>query len=176
MVLSRSKRSNAGKAPARLDEAALSTPPPSAQPKPSKRACSRSREASVASQASKSSKMAVPQPAKRLVLSIKPQAKQTTQPSIVPASLRREEDISTASPSPEPLLSDDDGSEAAKEDTAPQEEEEDEIEEIPALEEKIIAFKTYTIKLSVVLGKKAIYNYLIKLTKLKFKHFKLDAY
>jgi hypothetical protein len=72
-------------------------------------------------------------------------------------------------------LSDDDGSEAAKEDTAPQEEEEDEIEEIPALEEEIIAFKTYTIKLSVVLGKKAIYNYLVKLTKLKFKHFKLDA-
>jgi hypothetical protein len=35
--LNRSKRSNAGKAPARLDEAALSTPPPSAQPKPSKR-------------------------------------------------------------------------------------------------------------------------------------------
>jgi hypothetical protein len=29
-VLSRSKRSNAGKAPTRLDEAALSTPPPSA--------------------------------------------------------------------------------------------------------------------------------------------------
>jgi hypothetical protein len=118
MVLSRSKRLNAGKAPARLDEAALSTPPPSAQPKPSKRACLRSREASVASQASKSSKKAVPQPAKRLVLSIKPQAKQTTQPSIVPASLRREEDISTALSSPEPLLSDDNGSKAAREDTA----------------------------------------------------------
>jgi hypothetical protein len=33
MVLTRSKRSNAGKAPARLDEAVLSAPPPSAQPK-----------------------------------------------------------------------------------------------------------------------------------------------
>jgi hypothetical protein len=38
MVLIPSKRSNAGKAPARLDDAALSTPPPSAQPKPSKKA------------------------------------------------------------------------------------------------------------------------------------------
>jgi hypothetical protein len=118
MVLSRSKRSNAGKAPARLDEAALSTLPPSAQLKPSKRACSRSREASVATQASKSLKKAVPQPAKRLVLSIKPQAKQTTQPYIVPASLRQEEDISTALLSPEPLLSNDNGSKAAKENTA----------------------------------------------------------
>jgi hypothetical protein len=118
MVLSRSKRLNAGKAPARLDKAALSTLPPSAQLKPSKRACSRSREASVATQASKSSKKAVPQPAKHLVLSIKPQAKQTTQPYIVPASLRQEEDISTALLSPEPLLSDDDSSKAAKEDTA----------------------------------------------------------
>jgi hypothetical protein len=117
----------------------------------------------------------VPQPAKRLVLSIKPQAKQTTQPSIVPASLRRKEDISTASLSPEPLLSDDDGSEAAKEDTAPQEEEEDEIEKISDLKKKIIAFKIYTIKLSVILDKMTIYNYLIKLIKLKFKYFKLDA-
>jgi hypothetical protein len=118
MVLSRSKRLNAGKAPARLDEAALSTPPPSAQPKPSKRACSRSWEASVATQASKSSKKAVPQPTKHLVLSIKPQAKQTTQPYIVPASLRQEKDISTALLSLKPLLSDDNGSKTAKEDTA----------------------------------------------------------
>jgi hypothetical protein len=175
MVLSRSKRSNAGNAPQRLDEAALSTPPPSAQPKTSKKASSRSQQASVASQASKNSKKAT-QPAKRLVLSVKPQA---TQPSIQPASLRREEDISTASPSPEPLLSDDDGSEAAEDDIALLEEEElgekdDKIEEIPASEE-IVDFETYIIELSVVLGKKAIYNCPIKSTKLNFEHFELDA-
>jgi hypothetical protein len=87
MVLSRSERSNAGKAPTRLDEAALSISPPFALPKPSKNASSRSREASVASQASRSSNEAVLQPTKRLILSIKLQAKQITQPSIQPASL-----------------------------------------------------------------------------------------
>jgi hypothetical protein len=116
MVLGRSKRSNAGKAPGRLDEPALSTPLPPTQSKTSKKASSRSREESLASQASKSSKEAAP-PAKRLVLSIKPQATQATQAtqasSIRPASLRREEDILTVSESPEPLLSDDDSSEAA---------------------------------------------------------------
>jgi hypothetical protein len=107
MVLSRSKRSNAGKAPGRLNEPALSTPPPPTQSKRSKKASSRSREESVASQALQSSKKAAP-PAKRLILSIKSQAPQATQASSIrPASLRREEDISTALESPEPLLSDD---------------------------------------------------------------------
>jgi hypothetical protein len=110
MALRREKRSNAGKAPQRLDEGILSTPPPSGQSKPSKKASSRSREASIASQALKSSKKAAAPPAKRLVLSVKPQA---TQASIQPASLCREEDISTASESPEPLLDLDNGSEAA---------------------------------------------------------------
>jgi hypothetical protein len=182
MVLSRSKHSNAGKAPVRLDEVALDTPPPSAQAKTSKKAFSRSREASIVSQALKSSKKAAPQPTKRLILSIKPQATQLMQPSIRPASSRQEEDISTASPGPEPFLSDDDGSKAAKEDIAPQEEEgelgekESKIEKIPVLEEEIIAFETYIIELSIVLDRKAIYNCLIKLIKLNFKHFKLDAY
>jgi hypothetical protein len=39
----------------------------------------------------------------------------------------------------------------------------------------MVVFKTYTIKLSVNLEKKAIYNYSIKLTKLNLKHFELDA-
>jgi hypothetical protein len=42
--------------------------------------------------------------------------------SIQPASSRREKDVSTASPSSEPLVSDDDGSEAARESIAPWEE------------------------------------------------------
>jgi hypothetical protein len=119
-VLGRSKRSNAGKAPGRLDKPALSTPPLSTQLKTSKKASLRSREASIASQALKSTKKAAP-PAKRLVLSIKPQATQPTQASFIrPASLRREEDISTASESSESLLSDDDIFKAAQEDIAPQ--------------------------------------------------------
>jgi hypothetical protein len=87
MVLSHSKRSNAGKAPARLDEAALSISPPFALPKPSKNASSRSREASVASQALRSLKETVLQSTKCLILSIKLQAKQIMQSSIQPASL-----------------------------------------------------------------------------------------
>jgi hypothetical protein len=71
MVLSRGKRSNAGKAPTRLDEAALNTPPLSTKPKTSEKASSGFREASIASQASKSSKKVAP-PVKPLILSILP--------------------------------------------------------------------------------------------------------
>jgi hypothetical protein len=39
----------------------------------------------------------------------------------------------------------------------------------------MVVFKTYTIKLSINLGKKTIYNCPIKLTKLNLKHFELDA-
>jgi hypothetical protein len=39
----------------------------------------------------------------------------------------------------------------------------------------MVVFKTYTIELSVNLGKKAIYNCPIKLMKLNLKHFELDA-
>jgi hypothetical protein len=182
MALRREKCSNAGKAPQRLDKGILSTLPHSGQSKPSKKASLRSREASIASQALKSSKKTAAPPAKRLVLSVKPQA---TQASIQPASLRREEDISTALESPEPLLDLDDGSKAAQEDIARQEEEEaaseeelrekenTEIEE--ASEEEMVVFETYTIELSVNLGKKAIYNCPIKSTKLNLKHFELDA-
>jgi hypothetical protein len=44
-----------------------------------------------------------------------------------------------------------------------------------ALEKEIVVFKTYTIKLSVILEKKAIYNCPIKSTKLNLEHFELDA-
>jgi hypothetical protein len=49
-VLSREKRTNAGKAPQRLDEAALDTPPPSGRPKASKKALLKARSVSVISQ------------------------------------------------------------------------------------------------------------------------------
>jgi hypothetical protein len=39
----------------------------------------------------------------------------------------------------------------------------------------MIVFKTYTIKLSIILEKKAIYNCPIKLIRLNLEHFKLDA-
>ncbi|ERF71978.1 hypothetical protein EPUS_07448 [Endocarpon pusillum Z07020] len=167
MVLSRSKRSNAGKAPQRLDEPALSTPaPPSTQLKRSKKAA---------------------QPAKRLVLSMKkPQAAQSSSSSsVISVSLHQEKAISLASESLEPLLSDDDGSIAQQEEQEDKkeqeeqeeaEEEEEEEEEVEEAEEKEISFQPYTIELSVVLGKKAIYNSFIKLTKLNFEHFKQDAY
>jgi hypothetical protein len=70
MVLSRGKRLNAGKAPARLNKSALSTLPSSAQLKLLKRACLRSKEVSTASKALKSLKKAVLQPVKRLALSL----------------------------------------------------------------------------------------------------------
>jgi hypothetical protein len=110
MALRREKRSNAGKAPQRLDEGILSTLLPSGQSKPSKKASLRSRETSIASQALKSSKKAAVPPAKRLVLSVKPQA---TQASIQPASLCQEEDISTVLESSEPLLDLNNSSKAA---------------------------------------------------------------
>jgi hypothetical protein len=112
MLLSRSKRSNAGKAPGRLDEPALSTLPPPTQSKHQKGLFKVLRGVCSFS-GLKELKKAVP-PAKRLVLSINPQATQATQASSIrPASLRQEEDISTGSESPEPLLSDDNSSEAA---------------------------------------------------------------
>ena len=109
MVLSREKRLTAGKAPPRLKQG---TPPPSMPPKPSKKAVIESRKASTGSQVSK--KAAVPaSPVKRLILALKPQG-------IQPMDLRREEDISTASPSPDPF---------ADEASLLDEEEEEEIEE-----------------------------------------------
>jgi hypothetical protein len=39
----------------------------------------------------------------------------------------------------------------------------------------MVVFKIYIIELSVILSKKAIYNYPIKLTKLNFEYFKLDT-
>jgi hypothetical protein len=149
MVLSREKRSNAGKAPQRLNQAIPSTLPPSAQLKTSKKTVERPRQTSVVSQASqgsKASKKAPPAPLKRLILALK---KQGTQP----ADLRHEEDISTALPSPEPLLSDDEGFQVLGEGTAPQkeaerveeeEEEKEEIEEISPPQE--VFFKLYYIK------------------------------
>jgi hypothetical protein len=50
MALSREKRSNAGKAPQRLDEAISNTPPPSTQSKASKRPVAKARSVSVVSQ------------------------------------------------------------------------------------------------------------------------------
>jgi hypothetical protein len=102
MVLSREKRLNAGKAPQRLNQAILSTPPPSAQLKTSKKTVKRPRQTSVvpqASQGSKASKKAPPAPLKRLILVLK---KQGTQP----ADLRHKKDISTALLLSKPLLSD----------------------------------------------------------------------
>jgi hypothetical protein len=49
---------------------------------------------------------------------IKPQTEQTTQPSIIPASLRQEEDLSTILLSLDPLLSNDNGSKTAEKDIA----------------------------------------------------------
>jgi hypothetical protein len=115
MVLSREKRSNAGKAPQRLNQAILSTPPPSAQLKTSKKTVKRPRQTSVVSQASqglKASKKAPPAPLKRLILALKKQGMQ-------PADLRYKKDISTALLSPESLLSDDKGFQVLGEGTAP---------------------------------------------------------
>jgi hypothetical protein len=106
MVLSREKRSNAGKAPQRLNQAIPSTPLPSAQLKISKKTVKRPRQTSVVSQASqglKASKKAPSAPLKR------------TQP----ADLHYKKDISTALLSPEPLLSDDKGFQVLEESTAP---------------------------------------------------------
>ncbi len=85
MVLNRNKRSNAGKAPQRLDEPALSIPPP------------------LSTQSKRSKKTA--QSLKRLMLSIKnPQTAQFFF-SISSISFRQERTISIVSESPESLLS-----------------------------------------------------------------------
>jgi hypothetical protein len=105
IVLSREKRLNAGKAPQRLNQAILSTLPPSAQPKTSKKTNKRPRQTSVVSQASQGSKAlkkAPPAPLKRLILALKKQGTQL-------ADLCHKEDISTALLSPKSLLSDDKG-------------------------------------------------------------------
>jgi hypothetical protein len=102
MVLSREKRSNAGKAPQRLNQAIPSTLPPSAQLKTSKKTVKRPYQTSVVPQASqglKASKKALPAPLKRLILALKKQGRQ-------PADLYYKEDILTALLSPKPLLSD----------------------------------------------------------------------
>jgi hypothetical protein len=91
MVLSHEKRLNAGKALQRLNQAILSTLPPSAQLKTSKKTVKRPRQTSVVSQASKglkASKKAPPAPLKRLILALK---KQGTQP----ADLHYKKNIST---------------------------------------------------------------------------------
>jgi hypothetical protein len=103
MVLSREKRSNAGKAPQRLNQAIPSTPPPSAQLKTSKKTVKRPYQTSVVPQASqslKALKKAPPALLKRLILALK---KQSTQP----ADLCYKKDILTALPSSKSLLSDD---------------------------------------------------------------------
>jgi hypothetical protein len=76
MVLSCEKRSNAGKAPQRLNQAILNTPPPSAQLKTLKKTVKRPRQTSVVSQASqglKALKKAPPALLKRLILVLKKQ-------------------------------------------------------------------------------------------------------
>ena len=84
MVLSRKKRINAGKA--------FDTPQPSGKPKGSKKAVSKARSVSVVSQGSSRSKRRTPAVSKRAKSA---SGAQSTQP----ASLRRQENISTASPS-----------------------------------------------------------------------------
>ena len=95
MVLNRNKRITAGKAPQRLDESATATSAPIERSVASKRPPSASKAASVMSQGPKGSKKKAP----RLKLRV-------TQASIRPATMRREEDILTASlSSPKALIS-----------------------------------------------------------------------
>jgi hypothetical protein len=81
MVLSREKRINAGKAPQRLDEAALDTLPLSSRPKASKKAVLKARSVSVISQGLSRSKKRTPAVSKQAKSTLKAQLTQ-------PASLR----------------------------------------------------------------------------------------
>jgi hypothetical protein len=159
MVLSRSKRSNAGKAPPRLDDATASTPPPSAQPKASRIAVAKGRSVSVVSQGSNR--------AQKLTLSALKRAKSASRTqSVQPASLRRPEDVSTASPSPPLSISSDDGLEPLSEGTPAQEDKEDSVE---------VEAASYSVEWRVLLGKRAVYNTHVSSTKLDFEQWSSDA-
>jgi hypothetical protein len=154
MVLSREKRTNAGKAPQRLDEAALDNPPPSGRPKASKKAVSKARSVSVVSQGSSRSKKRTPAVSKRAKSALRAQSTQ-------PASLRRQEDVLTASPSTQGLLSDDDDLEVLGEDIDLQEglEEAEKIGEGGDADKSAeVECEPFSIELRVMLGRSAIYN------------------
>jgi hypothetical protein len=172
MVLSREKRSNAGKAPQRLDEAIANTPPPSAQSKASKRAVAKARSVSVVSQGPSRPKKSVPAVSKRAKSVPKAQATQ-------PASLRREEDISTASPSIQGLSSDDEDLEALGEGLGLQEglEEAEKIGEDREDDKSAeVEWEPFSVELRVMLGKRAIHNSQISAYKLNFDFWASDAH
>lgn len=155
MVLNREKRSNAGRAPQRLDDADRDTPPASTRSTGAQKVILRVREESVASQGSKrSSEKGSPRPAgrKRAI-------------STQPVSLRRQEDVTTASPSPEVGLLPFSDEEEAQDEAEP-EEVEKEVEEIQEIKEtprkSSARDSSYTLELSIILGKKGIYNTSIK--------------
>ena len=158
MVLNREKRSNAGRAPRRLDDVNKDTPPASIKSIGSQRVILRVREASQGSKISSKKGTPAPTGGKRAV-------------STQPASLRRQEDVSTVSPSPEPLLSDF-GFASDEENVQKEKEKEKEIKE----EVKEITLSkgdsSYTLELSIILGKKGIYNTSIRSKRFYFKSFK----
>ncbi|ERF74526.1 hypothetical protein EPUS_03964 [Endocarpon pusillum Z07020] len=162
MVLNREKRSTAGRAPRRLDDADRDTPPASAQSTGAQKVILRVREESVASQGSKrSSEKGSPGPAgpagrKRAV-------------STQPISLRRQEDVSTAPPSSELEFLDEENAQ----DKAEPEEIEKEIQE--TLLKSNTRDSSYTIELSVMLGKRGIYNTSIESERFIFERFESEA-
>jgi hypothetical protein len=171
MVLSREKRSNAGRAPQRLDDANVDTLPPSTQSTGPRRVILKVKEASVASQGSKrSSKKSTPAPASR-----------NRAVSVQPASLRRQEDVSTASPSPEPSLSEScppsaqkDAQEEQEQQEQQEEQEEEEVEETVPLKSNT-EYSSYTLELSVMLGKRGVYNTSIRSERFYFEGFEEEA-
>ena len=140
MVLSREKRSTAGKAPSRLEQG---TPPPSTQPTASTRPVKASQKVSKASQASKKAAA----PAKRLILAMK-------LPGTQPADLRREGDVSTAS---------DSNAEEEEEKELSLQDEDEQADMVinngtPSQDDLDIIYKTYNVEWSVILGAKSVYH------------------
>jgi hypothetical protein len=164
MELSRSKRLTAGKAPPRFNQGAEQTPPPSAQSTKRNNTVSKAQKASRGSKSSKK-----PNTAAASEVNDRPMAAGTQ-----PASLRREEDISTASPSPLPLLSDDALQALAESALLPQPEEIklEEISEPPAE----LEYAPLNIEWSVILGRKSVYNTYIRSNLFRFEVYEQDAY
>ena len=150
MVLNRQKRSNAGKAPQRFDN---DTPPPPPPMAASTRAPSQPQKASVVSKGSRASR------------ALHTPARKPSPESAHAASPHDSEGVATDSPSP---TDDELGREEEQEEEQEEEEQEEEQEEgnkpteKPTEEEadKILEVENtpYSLEISVVLGKKAIYH------------------
>ncbi|ERF76456.1 hypothetical protein EPUS_07336 [Endocarpon pusillum Z07020] len=166
MVLNREKRSNAGRAPRRLDDADRDTPPASAQSTGAQKVILRVREESVVSQGSKrSSEKGSPGPAGPAGLAGRKRAISTQ-----PISLRHQEDVSTALPSSELEFLDEENAQ----DEAEPEEIEKEIQETPSKSDAGDSF--YTIELSVMLGKRGIYNTSIESERFRSERFLFERF